>query len=249
MLRAWGYWPLEQSPCFDRDLVLSFTKTNSWRVFFHTQSWRHAASFWEQMTDRLIKGLDFCSVHQHHLSCLSEGTQFLAPKCSHSSLSFILSLYFNKLIVKVFLNILKVIFKSVGPPESFCFPHEQMSQPPALRGSRMLLSDPWVGCPLHFFQLGAVWCAKLSLSRIFQKHTKQELCTLKAQLFTNPLRQPQAVSVWVLEPRRADSAMGLQVKDVARFGADGAELPCFVPGCDIAFALGSGAARTFFSPF
>lgn len=54
------------------------------------------------MTDRLIKGVDFCSVHQHCLSCLSEGTQFLAAKHSHSSLSFIFSLYFSKLIIKIF---------------------------------------------------------------------------------------------------------------------------------------------------
>lgn len=43
--------------------------------------------------------------------------------------------------------------------------------------------------------------------------------------------------------------MGMQVKHVAGFGAEGAWLPCFVPGYDIAFALGSGAARTFLSPF
>lgn len=118
------------------------------------------------MTDRLIKGVDFCSVHQHHLSCLSEGTQFLASKCSHSSLSFIFSLYFSELITKMFHFSFKYFENQIlisGTSWILLFPYKQTCQTPTPGGScrcwslgrlpsALLSAGCWVMCKIVTFQ-------------------------------------------------------------------------------------------------
>lgn len=143
------------------------------RIFFRRDGWQAS------------KGFDFCSVHQHHLSYLSEEMQFLAAKCTHSSLSFNFSLYFSKLFIKLYPFSFKYFenpFSICVTSESFCLPNKQTCQTPAPRGS-FQKAALWTldKLPSAFMsRKGSVWCVKLSPSRILRKHTKQKRCTLKA---------------------------------------------------------------------
>lgn len=172
---------------------------------------------------RASKGFDCCSVPQHHLSCLSEGMQFLAAKHTHSSLSFTFSLYFSKLIIKIFLFSFKYSKNQVSvgvTSESFCLPKKQTCQTPAPGGSfRGPLSECWVGC----------------LPRLLHKVASSGLVVAFQD-------SPETHKVGTLHLETSTIFKPFE----AAVQSEGAELPCCTPCCNMGLCCGFRYIQGFF---
>lgn len=165
--------------------------------------------------------------------------QFLGAKHSHGSLSFVFSCYFSKLTIKIFHSSFKYFenqFSMCVTSWVLLFP-KQANMPGTC--SERQLSE---GCSLNtglvafciYVTQGSSWCVKLSLAMILRKHTKHTLRISKAQLFSNPFKQPWHVSGLLLQPQRAD----FSAEYVAGSDAYNAELPCFAPSLDMYLCSG-----------
>lgn len=114
--------------------------------------------------------------------------QFLADKCTHNSASFSAC----KWVIKIFHFSSKCLENQISDCDLKVLLFAKQS-PRRLLCSKRQLSEGsfWTPprLPSAFVMQGSVRCAKLSLFRILQS-TMQELCTLEAQLFSNPFMQP-----------------------------------------------------------